>query len=149
MKYSKLAHCAAFGATVLFAACNGTSNVASTPATHPPLGDKPSVQLVIANASGKTISPVVSNPDQCWTIDPPFPTVAAGTDSQAVTLVADQCDPQMSVSYGSGGQDKHCTLDVYYSSASRTYSWIVEQGSATKCTASTTANGALFTYALK
>jgi hypothetical protein len=147
MRYSKLVRCAALGATMLFAACNGTSNVASTPATHPPLGDKPSVQLVIANASGKTISPVVANPDGCWTIEPPFPTVAAGGDSQAVTLEADQCDPQMSVSYGSGS--KFCALDLYYSSASRTYSWIVEQGSATKCTASTTANGALFTYALK
>jgi hypothetical protein len=66
-----------------------------------------------------------------------------------VTLVANECDPQMSVSYGGGDQVKDCTLDVSYISAGRTYAWILERGSATKCTASSTGNGELFTYALK
>jgi hypothetical protein len=141
------ARCAALAAIALFAACSSSGTGGSTPPTHPPVGDQPSEQLVIANASGKTISPIVVNPDECWTIDPPFPTVAAGTDSQPVRLVADKCDPHMSVSYGSGGQD--CTLDVSYFSVGRTYTSIVEQGSATKCTASSTGSGELFTYALK
>jgi hypothetical protein len=144
MRHRNLARCAALGATILFAACSGTSNVTSTPATHAPFGSYPG-RVVVANASGATIIPEVE-PD-CWTINPPFSPVKPGKDSQPVNLGATCGDstPPLVVEYGGvGGQ---CTLNVM--SDGRTFTWHVGQGSATKCTVSSTANGELFTYALK
>jgi hypothetical protein len=148
MKYSNLARCAALGATVLFAACSGTSNVASTP-THPPFGDLPPQQVVIANTSDAWIFPQV-HADDCWHIDPPFPNVAKRTDSQPVKI-ANECDESdMTVEYF-GDENHECTLKVHfkYDGKVSVYTYDLEPGLGTKCTAETTANGELFTYAVK
>ncbi len=150
MKYSKPTRCAVLAATILFGACSGTSNVDGTPATHPPLGDVPPQQVVIANASDETISPLV-HAASCWVIDPPFPAVAGGADSDPVKLASHCGNSEMSVDYeGSGG---YCTLDVrYYHTGPASgggYTYVAEQGFATKCTVSSTANGAVLTYAVK
>ncbi len=139
---------AALGAAMLFAGCSGTSNVASALATHAPIGEMPPQQVVIANTSDEAISPLV-HAAPCWIIDPPFPQVPAGKDSQPVKLDAQCADSEMSVDYDGSGD--YCTLDVRYLHIGQggAYTYAVEQGFATKCTASTTASGARFTYALK
>ncbi len=153
MKYANLARGAALGATVLIAACSGTSNAPSAPATHPPLGSQPPQQIVIKNASDEPIVPEVEAAP-CWMIKPPFPTVAGDTESPPVEVAAIFCsDPgsRMLVSYAH--ESELCKLEVMatVSGASNlvTYIYLVQQGIGTNCTASRTAYGELFTFALK
>ncbi len=146
MKHWNLARGTALGATILFAACSAASNAPSTSATPPRRGSYPG-RVVVANASSSTILPEVDAPD-CWTINPPFSPVVPGRQSQPVYLGATcgTATPPLFVQYGDAGE-QNCMLDVM--SDGGPFIFNVGQGSATKCTVSKTANGELFTYALK
>ncbi len=153
MKHWNLARGTALGATILFAACSGTSNAPSTPATHPPLGDQGAAQIVVANDSRVEIAPDEVDAAPCWEIDPPFPTVARDTKSQPVKLADNSCSSQdslLEVLYdGESGACGFEVMAVVEDGRRVHYAYSVVQASDTKCTVSTTSSGALFTFALK